>query len=148
MHFCQYTKRIFLPKWKTRDLDWVFLHRVEKLLHLVLENFSCTFFYCWFHFKMSDFFAKKIPIFYECIKKERQNRKHKLYHLWWLFFDNFIYKNIFFGYYFVYPHKISKEQITMASLLHILMGRNGNYFLNYIDNSKIFDTVLKLFLVI
>ena len=37
---------------------------------------------------------------------------------------------------------------TMASLCHILMGRNGDYFLNYIDYSKNFDAVLKLLLVI
>ena len=36
----------------------------------------------------------------------------------------------------------------MASLCHILMGRNADYFLNYIDNSKFFDAVLKLLLVI
>ena len=36
----------------------------------------------------------------------------------------------------------------MASLRHILMERNGDYFLNYIDYSKIFDAVLKLLLVI
>ena len=35
---------------------------------------------------------------------------------------------------------------TMASLRHILMGRNGDYFLNYIDYSKLFDTMLKLLL--
>ena len=35
---------------------------------------------------------------------------------------------------------------TMASLRHILMGRNGDYFLNYIDYSKNFDAVLKLLL--
>ena len=37
---------------------------------------------------------------------------------------------------------------TMASLRHIIMGRNGDYFLNYIDYSKNFDAVLKLLLVI
>ena len=37
---------------------------------------------------------------------------------------------------------------TIASLRHILMGRNGDYFLNYIDYSKNFDAVLKLLLVI
>ena len=37
---------------------------------------------------------------------------------------------------------------TMASLRHIIMGRNGDYFLNYIDNSKFFDAVLKLLFVI
>ena len=36
----------------------------------------------------------------------------------------------------------------MASLRHILMGRNGDYFLNYIDYSKFFDAILKLLLVI
>ena len=36
----------------------------------------------------------------------------------------------------------------MASLRHILMGRNDDYFLNYIDYSKDFDAVLKLLLVI
>ena len=39
-------------------------------------------------------------------------------------------------------------QFTMASLRHILMGRNDDYFLNYIAYSKIFDAVLKLLLVI
>ena len=37
---------------------------------------------------------------------------------------------------------------TMTSLRHILMGRNGDYFLNYIDYSKNFVAVLKLLLVI
>ena len=37
---------------------------------------------------------------------------------------------------------------SMPSLHHILMGRNGDYFLNYIDYSKKFDAVLKLLLVI
>ena len=36
---------------------------------------------------------------------------------------------------------------TMARLRHILIGRNGDYFLNYIDYSNIFDAVLKLLLV-
>ena len=36
----------------------------------------------------------------------------------------------------------------MASLRHILMGRNGDYFLNYIDYSKNFDDVLKLLLAL
>ena len=36
----------------------------------------------------------------------------------------------------------------MASLRHILMGRNGDYFLNYIDYSKNFDAILKLLLVV
>ena len=36
----------------------------------------------------------------------------------------------------------------MASMRHILMGRNGDYFLNYFDYSKMFDAVLKLLLVI
>ena len=36
----------------------------------------------------------------------------------------------------------------MASLRHILMGRNGDYFLNYINYSKSFDDVLKLLLVV
>ena len=36
----------------------------------------------------------------------------------------------------------------MASLRHILMGRNGDYFLNYIDYSKKFDVIPKLLLVI
>ena len=36
----------------------------------------------------------------------------------------------------------------MASLRHIVMGRNGDYFLNYIDYSKKFDAVLKVPLVI
>ena len=40
------------------------------------------------------------------------------------------------------------DTLTMASLRHILMGRNGDYFLNYIDYSKNFDAVLKLLLVI
>ena len=35
-------------------------------------------------------------------------------------------------------------QHTMASLHHILMGRNGDYILNYIEYSKNFDVVLKL----
>ena len=39
-------------------------------------------------------------------------------------------------------------QDTMASLCHILMGRNGDYFLNYIDYLKNLDVVLKLLLVI
>ena len=38
--------------------------------------------------------------------------------------------------------------VTMASLRHIVMGRNGDYFLDYIDYSKNFDVVLKLLLVI
>ena len=37
---------------------------------------------------------------------------------------------------------------TMASPRHILMGRNGDYFLNYIDYSKKIYVVLKLLLVI
>ena len=37
---------------------------------------------------------------------------------------------------------------TMASLRYILMRRNGDYFLDYIDYSKNFDVVLKLLLVI
>ena len=36
----------------------------------------------------------------------------------------------------------------MASLRHIIMGRNGDYFLNYIDYSKIFEAILNLLLVI
>ena len=43
-------------------------------------------------------------------------------------------------------HTEYRGQITMASLRHILMGRNGDYFLNYIDYSKNFDAVLKLLL--
>ena len=35
---------------------------------------------------------------------------------------------------------------TIASLRHILMGRHGDYFLNYIDYSKNFDAILKLLL--
>ena len=31
----------------------------------------------------------------------------------------------------------------MASLHHILMGRNGDYFLNYIDYSKYFDDITR-----
>ena len=41
-----------------------------------------------------------------------------------------------------------KSWATMTSLRHILMGRNGVYFLNYIDYSKNFAAVLKLLLVI
>ena len=41
-----------------------------------------------------------------------------------------------------------KQAITMAGLRHILMGRNGDYFLNYIDYSKFFDAVPKLLLII
>ena len=38
--------------------------------------------------------------------------------------------------------------LTMASLRHINMGRNGDYFLNYVDYSKFFDAIFKLLLVI
>ena len=44
--------------------------------------------------------------------------------------------------------KNSSYTATMASLRHILMGRNDDYFLNYIDYSKKFDAILKLLLVI
>ena len=36
----------------------------------------------------------------------------------------------------------------MASLRHIIMGRNGDYFLTYIDYSKKFDAVFELLLVV
>ena len=38
--------------------------------------------------------------------------------------------------------------LTIASLRHTPMGRNGDYFLNYKDYSKKFDVILKLLLVI
>ena len=37
---------------------------------------------------------------------------------------------------------------TMASLRHILMGRNTDYLINYFDYLKYFDAVLKLLIVI
>ena len=43
---------------------------------------------------------------------------------------------------------ILRQIVNMAILSHILMRRNGDYFLNYIDYSKNFDAVLKLLLVI
>ena len=36
------------------------------------------------------------------------------------------------------------ESTTMDSVRHILMGRNGDYFLNYNDYSKTFIAVPKL----
>ncbi len=46
------------------------------------------------------------------------------------------------------PDPFARQHTTMASLCHIHMGRNDDYFLNYIDYSKGFDAVLKILLVI
>ena len=59
--------------------------------------------------------------------------------------SQYLYFPRFFFYFFQF---LLKCLFTMASLRHILMGRNGDYFLNYIDYSKHFDAVLKLLLVI
>ena len=58
-----------------------------------------------------------------------------------------VWPNVFIGSTF-FVSQLCKRVFTMASLRHILMGRNDDYFLNYIDYSKIIDAIVKLLLVI